>query len=95
LQKLDLQQHALQASTEAAVKEHMSDAFLTLQLLRDGVLSESRGRRVVLVDEEVQAAIAGLEQEVQELREDVVGVDLESLRERNQTREGFVERWSH
>lgn len=95
MNKLDSQQVALQQGSEASVKEQLADAFVTVQLLRDSVLSESKTRRVVLVDEDVAAAISGLENEVSELRSDVAGVDLESLRERNQTREAFVERWSH
>lgn len=94
-QKLRAQETSLQASSEAAIGEHIQDAFITLQLLRDNLLGESKSGKVELVDEDVQAAILGLEMELADLRGDLEKVDLEKLRERDVNREAFIERWAH
>lgn len=95
LQKLRAQETSLQFSSEAAIGEHIQDGFITLQLLRDNLLAESKSGKVELVDEDVQAAISGLELELAGLRNDLENVDLEKLRERDVNREAFLERWMH
>lgn len=95
LQKLRAQETSLQFSSEAAIGEHIQDGFITHQLLRDNLLGESKSRKVELVDEDVQAAISGLEMELADLRGDLQNVDLEKLRERDVNREAFIERWTH
>lgn len=81
--------------SEAAIGEHIQDAFITLQLLRDNLLGESKSGKVELVDADVQAAIEGLEIELADLGGDLEKVDLEKLRERDVNREAFIERWAH
>lgn len=95
LQKLRAHETSLQTSSEVAIGEHLQDAFITLQLLQDSLLSESKSGRIELVDEDVQAAIRGLEHELEDLRGDLQNVDLEKLRERDVNREAFIERWTH
>jgi len=94
VEKLKAHEQNLQASSESAIAEHLQDAFVTVQLLQDSMLSETKSRGVQLVDEEVQAAISGLEQDLSNLRNDLQSVDLEKLRERNVNREALVERWA-
>lgn len=94
MEKLKAHEQNLQASSESAIAEHLQDAFVTVQLLQDSMLSETKSRGVQLVDEEVQAAISGLEQDLSNLRNDLQSVDLEKLRERNVNREALVERWA-
>lgn len=95
LQKLRVQETSLQFSSEAAIGEHIQDGFITLQLLRDNLLGDSQSGKVELVDEDVQAAISGLELELSDLRSDLENVDLEKLRKRDLNREAFIERWTH
>lgn len=95
LQKLRAHEKSIQASSEVAIGEHIQDAFITLQMLRDNLLGESKNGKVELVDEDVKAAISDLEMELADLRGDVENVDLEKLRERDVNREAFVERWAH
>ena len=95
LQKTRAHETSLQIFSEAAISEHVQDAFITLQLLQDSLLNESRTGRIELVDEDVQAAMSGLELELRDLRTDLKNVDLERLREKDVNREAFIERWSH
>jgi hypothetical protein len=94
VEKLKAHEQNLQAFSESAIAEHLHDAFVTVQLLQDSVLSETKSRKVQLVDEEVQAAISGLEQDLRNLRSDLQSIDIEKLRERNVNREALIERWA-
>ena len=95
LQKLRAQETSLQFSSEVVIAEHIQDGSITLQLLRDNLLAESKSGKVELVDEDVQAAISGLEMELADLRGELQNVALEKLRERDINREAFIERWTH
>ncbi len=95
MEKLRVHEQNMQVTTESTIAERLPDAFVTHQLLRCNLLSESRTRRIQLIDEDVQAAISGLEVELGELRGDLQGVNIEKLRERDVNREAFIERWSH
>ncbi|KFX91937.1 hypothetical protein V490_05658 [Pseudogymnoascus sp. VKM F-3557] len=95
LHKLKAHETGLQASTEAAVGEHIQDAFATLQLLSDTMLSETKFQEIRLLDEEVQEAISGLDRELADLEGRLGRIDFERLKERNLTKEAFVERWDH
>lgn len=95
LQKLRAQETSLQFSSEVVIAEHIQDGYITLQLLRDNLLGESKSGKVELVDEDVQAAISGLEMELADLRGELQNLALEKLRERDINREAFIERWTH
>lgn len=83
----------LQESEETAVASHLHDSYLTLQLLRDSVLSETKYNKVNLVDEEIEEAVALMQKEVDDLKGDLENVDVERLRERNVNRDTLVDRW--
>lgn len=95
IQKLKAHEQGLQASSESAIGEHLQDAFATLQLLNDTMLSETKYHDIRLLDEEVQEAISGLDQELVDLSSHLQSLDFERLKERNSQKEAFVERWGH
>ncbi|KFY63021.1 hypothetical protein V496_04293 [Pseudogymnoascus sp. VKM F-4515 (FW-2607)] len=95
IQKLKAHEQGLQASSESTIGEHLQDAFATLQLLSDTMLSETKYQEVRLLDEEVQEAISGLDQELADLSSHLQSLDFERLKERNSQKEAFVERWGH
>ncbi|KFY64332.1 hypothetical protein V497_01747 [Pseudogymnoascus sp. VKM F-4516 (FW-969)] len=95
IHKLKAHESGLQASTESAVGEHVQDAFATLQMLSDTMLSETKYQDIRLLDEEVQEAITGLDRELADLEGRLGRIDFERLKERNLTKEAFVERWDH
>ncbi|OBT68336.1 hypothetical protein VE03_02301 [Pseudogymnoascus sp. 23342-1-I1] len=95
IQKLKAHEQGLQASSESAIGEHLQDAFATLQLLSDTMLSETKYQDVRLLDEEVQEAISGLDQELADLSSHLQSLNFERLKERNSQKEAFIERWGH
>lgn len=95
IQKLRAHEQSLQASSESAIGEHLQDAFATLQLLSDTMLSETKYQDIRLLDEEVQEAISGLDQELADLSSHLQSLDFERLKERNSQKEAFIERWGH
>lgn len=94
MEKLKAHEQNLQRSSESAIGEHLQDAFATLQLLRDSMLSETKAHHVQLVDDEVQGAVSGLEQELADLLNGVQSASLEKLRERNLKQDALIERWA-
>lgn len=94
-EKLKAYERNLQSNTETAITGHLQNSFATVQLLRDSMLSETKGREIQLADEEVQTAISGLELELNQLQNDLHSVDLDKLRERNAKRDSIIERWGH
>ncbi|OBT99622.2 hypothetical protein VE01_03009 [Pseudogymnoascus verrucosus] len=95
IQKLKAHEQGLQASSESAIGDHLQDAFATLQLLSDTMLSETKYQEIRLLDEEVQEAISGLDQELADLSSHLQSLDFERLKERNSHKEAFIERWAH
>lgn len=95
IQKLTAHEQGLQSSSESAIGEHLQDAFATLQLLSDTMLSETKYKDIRLLDEEVQEAISGLDQELADLSNNLQSLDFERLKERNSQKEAFIERWGH
>lgn len=95
IQKLKAHEQGLQASSESAIGDHLQDAFATLQLLSDTMLSETKYQEIRLLDEEVQEAISGLDQELADLSSHLQSLDFERLKERNSHKETFIERWAH
>jgi hypothetical protein len=91
--KLAMHIKSVQEGSEATIATHIHDASLSLKLLRDSLLSETKFGSVRLMDKEVEEAIEHLEGEVGGMSEMVGRVDLERLRERNIKREELVERW--
>ena len=91
-QKLSEQETSFQFSSEAAIGEHIRDAFVTLWLLNENLLRESQSGKPELVDEDVQAAITGLEMELADLRRNLKKINFERLGRRNMDREAFIER---
>jgi hypothetical protein len=83
----------LQQSEEMAIASHLHDSYITLQLLRDSILSETKLNSVRLVDEEIEEAIALMEKEVEDLKRDLDVIDVEKLKERNVNKDALVERW--
>ncbi|OBT58947.1 hypothetical protein VE04_00849 [Pseudogymnoascus sp. 24MN13] len=95
IQKLKAHEQGFQASSESAIGDHLQDAFATLQLLSDTMLSETKYQEIRLLDEEVQEAISGLDQELADLSSHLQSLDFERLKERNSHKEAFIERWAH
>lgn len=91
-----LEGHAssLQSTTESSISSHLLDARLTLELLRDALLAESRYGKVRLLDPQLEASVDRLEREVLDVQEGLERVDLHSLQARNVRREQLVKRWS-
>ncbi|KAI9733718.1 MAG: hypothetical protein M1818_007132 [Claussenomyces sp. TS43310] len=91
-----IQGHAqnFQESVETAITASLHDAYLTLQLLRSSVLSETRYNTVRLIDEEIEEAIALMEMEEEELNKGVDCVNMEKLKGRNRAKDSFLERWA-
>src|SRR5690349_10033051 len=61
VQKLKAHEQSLQASSEFTIGEHLQDAFATVQLLGDLMLSETKYHKIQLLDSDMQEAIVGLE----------------------------------
>lgn len=93
MMKLNGHMKSLEEVSEASIGSHLHDSQVTLQLLMNSVLSETRYRSVSLVDAEIQAAIGELEQGVEAIKRDIATVNLDPLREKNVRRDDFVERW--
>lgn len=92
--KLALHARSVQEGTEAAIASHFHDAFVTLDVLRESLLSETSHKTVRLMDREVEEAIGHLEAEVEDVKSTLKGLDVAKLKEKNVTRDELVERWS-
>jgi hypothetical protein len=95
MQKLKAHEQSLQASSESAIGDHLQDAFATLQLLSDTMLSETKHHDIRLLDEEVHNAILGLEHELANMSGCLESLDIESMKQRNSHKEALIERWDH
>lgn len=93
LTKLEIHSNSLQTTTETSISSHLLDAHLTLQLLQDSLLAETLGRKVRLLDPDIEASVGMFESEIEELRGMLEGIDLTGLGARNVRREAIVERW--
>jgi len=92
--KLGGHAESLQSTTESAISSHLLDANLTLQLLRDSLLVESKFKGVRLLGEEMEKVVEDLEREVDVVRESLETVDVQRLHGRNVHKEQLIERWA-
>ncbi len=92
--RLESHMIGLQSTTETNISSHLADAHVTLGLLRDSLLKESRFGKVRLMDKEMEESVEIFESEVEALSEGLGAVDLRGLQGRNILREQLVERWS-
>lgn len=91
--KLALHARSVQEGSETAIASALHDAYVTVGQLRESLLSETRFGTVTLMDREVEEAVMHLEVEVEGVKKGLADVDLTKLRERNVSRDDFVERW--
>lgn len=94
--QLQTHQQTLSSTLESSISSHIQEQRMTLQLLRDSLMSETRWNGVRLVEREVEEAVRMLEGDlgvVKEMGSDGGLVDLEKLGGRNVWREDFVGRW--
>ncbi|OWP07460.1 hypothetical protein B2J93_4989 [Marssonina coronariae] len=91
-----LEDHAasLQSTTESSIFSHLHDARMTLELLHNSLLAESRYGRVHLLDPELDSSVVKFEQDLEDLQNDLEAVDLHSMQAKNVFREQLIERWS-
>ena len=93
--KLDIHATSLQSTTESSISSHLSDSQMTLQLLQDALLAETLHHKVQLLDPDIEASISMFQQEIEDLKMELEGVDLQRLQARNVNREQFIARWGH
>ncbi|KAI9049955.1 hypothetical protein LZ554_006102 [Drepanopeziza brunnea f. sp. 'monogermtubi'] len=91
-----LEGHAdsLQSTTEQSISSHLLDAKMTMQLLRNALLSNSQYGKVRLIDLDLDNAVTTFEGDVQALQDSLEAVNLHNLQARNVHRDQLVERWS-
>ena len=82
-----------QQGFEEGAAMHLADAKRAVTLLRDCVLADSPFGKVRLVDEEIEASIGVLEEEIEKLRRQVDGVDPKNVKVRSEKREELLRRW--
>lgn len=92
--KLNSHAKSLQEVSEASIGSHLHDSQVTLQLLMESLLSETRYKSVSLLDKEMQDVMGELEKGVEKVKGDVGAINLDHLRERNIRRDELVERWA-
>jgi hypothetical protein len=92
--KLRWHEQNLQLSSESTISGHLHDAIVTLNLLRDSLLSETPYQKVNFLDPMVRTATSELEHDTEELRDCLEAMNLEKLQQRNTTRETLIERWA-
>jgi len=94
MRKLEGHAATLQSTTESSISTYLLDSFLTLQLLRDSLLSDSAYNKVRLLDSETQSNMANFELDLQTVQDKLDIADLQNLTARNIHKEQLVERWS-
>jgi hypothetical protein len=93
--KLDIHTTNLQSTTESSISAHILDSHLTLQLLQDSLLAETLHHKVRLLDPDIEASVSMFHQEIEDLKSELDGMDLQRLQARNVNREQFIARWAH
>ncbi len=85
----------VQQSLEGAATARMTDASLALQMVRDSVLAESPYGEVRLVDPEIDASIAVLSRQLEDVKNSLESreADLAKARGRNAKKEDLIHRW--
>jgi hypothetical protein len=92
--KLDIHATSLQTLTESSISSHLLDSHLTLQLLQDSLLAETLHHTVRLLDPDIEASVSMFQQEIEDLKSELEGVDLEQLQTRSVNREQLIARWA-
>ncbi|PKS10128.1 hypothetical protein jhhlp_001878 [Lomentospora prolificans] len=91
--KADEVGRSAQLGFEETTAMHLADAKRAVTLLRDCVLADSPFGRVRLVDEEIEASIVVLEQEIERLKGQVDEVDPKNVKVKSEKREELLRRW--
>jgi hypothetical protein len=94
LNKLDGHAQGLQSTTESSISLHLTDANLTLQLLQDALLADTRYSKVRFLDEDTESSVVVFERDVLDTQKQLEAVDLHKLQARNVRRDELVGRWS-
>lgn len=94
LSKLEGHANSLQSTTEYSISSHLADAQVTLQLLRDSLLADTRYHKVHFLDPEIESSVAGFEKDVLDVQNNLEAVNLQKLQARNVHRDELVERWA-
>ena len=94
LSKLEGHANSLQSTTESSTSLHLSVAHLTLQLLRDSLLADTRYRKVQFLDSKLVSSVAEFERDILDVEGELEAVNLQKLQARNVHRDELVERWS-
>lgn len=86
----------VQELLEDVTIRQVADGKLAIQLLRDSILAESPFGDVRLVDSEIEASIAVLSQELEEVRkgQERAEADLAKLRVRSVKKDELISRWA-
>ncbi|EPE32699.1 hypothetical protein GLAREA_07833 [Glarea lozoyensis ATCC 20868] len=92
--KLGIHATSLQTTTEGSIAAHVAESQVALRVLTDALLAESAYGGVRLVDPDVEASVGMFEGEVEGLKKEMEGLDLEVLRGRSVDGERFVKRWT-
>lgn len=92
--RIESQEEILQKTMESSISSHLSDAHVTLALLRDELLDKSPYHEVNLIDPEMLKTIDLLETEVLQSQKKLDAIDLYDLQAINSQRDHFLERWS-
>lgn len=92
--KLEGHAATLQSTTESSISSYLLDSHITLNLLRDSLLSDSAYNKVRLLDPEIESNMANFELDLLTLQEKLEAIDLQKLSARNIHKEQLVERWS-
>jgi hypothetical protein len=94
LGKLEGHANSLQSTTESSISSYLNDAQVSLQLLRDSLLADTRYHKVQFLDPEINSSVAGFEKDVLDMQEKLEAVNLQKLQARNIHREELIERWT-
>ena len=94
MRKLEGHAATLQSTSESSISSYLLDSHLTLQLLRESLLSDTSYNKVRLLNSETESDIASFELDVQDLQKNLDAVDLQKLSARNVHREQLIGRWS-
>jgi hypothetical protein len=90
--KLNTQAKCLQDGLETAIASHVHDGHVTWQLLRDGLLLETRRN---LNERGTEGAVDDLEKEVETAKTRLAEFKLEGLIKKDAKKEELIERWAH
>lgn len=92
--KLDVHMTSLQSTTETSIASHLLDAHVTLNLLQDSLLADTKYHTIHLLDQNLEASVDMFEHDIQALQEELEAIDLYSLQNKNIHKEQLIERWS-